>query len=236
MSGWPLSQRPGGRKLQGFSRPGTSHRAASPNADLGLSYLAFFMVSPDRLGQCASDEASPRCSDIRFRANQGVLLAGAVAYYTLLSLVPLLIRRPAGALAHRPRRSAALHATGVPRIYRARAIRMLAGSGTADVPGAPRGDGGLPTSDHVVLQRLSVHDPGERHVGDLCSPRRNPPTPLPCISVDALHLRAVSGLWLINHHRGVRPVAGRGNAANRNVFANYTRLIDSRPSCFMSSV
>src|SRR6476620_2478259 len=27
----------------------------------------------------------------RFRANQGVLLAGAVAYYTLLSLVPLLI-------------------------------------------------------------------------------------------------------------------------------------------------
>src|SRR3954468_758833 len=26
-----------------------------------------------------------------FRANQGVLLAGAVAYYTLLSLVPLLI-------------------------------------------------------------------------------------------------------------------------------------------------
>src|SRR6266545_7502878 len=27
----------------------------------------------------------------RFRANQGLLLAGAVAYYTLLSLVPLLI-------------------------------------------------------------------------------------------------------------------------------------------------
>lgn len=27
----------------------------------------------------------------QFRANQGVLLAGAVAYYTLLSLVPLLI-------------------------------------------------------------------------------------------------------------------------------------------------
>ena len=27
----------------------------------------------------------------KFRANQGVLLAGAVAYYTLLSLVPLLI-------------------------------------------------------------------------------------------------------------------------------------------------
>ena len=26
-----------------------------------------------------------------FRANQGILLAGAVAYYTLLSLVPLLI-------------------------------------------------------------------------------------------------------------------------------------------------
>src|SRR5881398_1427640 len=28
---------------------------------------------------------------MQFRANQGVLLAGAVAYYTLLSLVPLLI-------------------------------------------------------------------------------------------------------------------------------------------------
>ena len=27
----------------------------------------------------------------QFRANQGILLAGAVAYYTLLSLVPLLI-------------------------------------------------------------------------------------------------------------------------------------------------
>ena len=27
----------------------------------------------------------------QFRANQGLLLAGAVAYYTLLSLVPLLI-------------------------------------------------------------------------------------------------------------------------------------------------
>jgi membrane protein len=27
----------------------------------------------------------------QFRANQGVLLAGAVAYYSLLSLVPLLI-------------------------------------------------------------------------------------------------------------------------------------------------
>src|SRR4029079_11621199 len=27
----------------------------------------------------------------QFRANQGVLLAGAVAYYTLLSLIPLLI-------------------------------------------------------------------------------------------------------------------------------------------------
>jgi membrane protein len=29
----------------------------------------------------------------QFRANQGVLLAGAVAYYTLLSLVPLHERR-----------------------------------------------------------------------------------------------------------------------------------------------
>jgi uncharacterized BrkB/YihY/UPF0761 family membrane protein len=28
---------------------------------------------------------------LRFRANQGLLLAGAVAYYTLLSIVPLLI-------------------------------------------------------------------------------------------------------------------------------------------------
>src|ERR1700758_3652337 len=27
----------------------------------------------------------------QFRANQGILLAGAVAYYTLLSLIPLLI-------------------------------------------------------------------------------------------------------------------------------------------------
>ena len=38
----------------------------------------------------------------QFRANQGVLLAGAVAYYTLLSLVPLLILK--GALSYRPRR------------------------------------------------------------------------------------------------------------------------------------
>jgi uncharacterized BrkB/YihY/UPF0761 family membrane protein len=35
---------------------------------------------------------SSRCACLRaFRANQGLLLAGAVAYYTLLSIVPLLI-------------------------------------------------------------------------------------------------------------------------------------------------
>ena len=101
MSGWPLSQRPGGRKLQGFSRPGTSHRAASPNADSrtilprvlhGVAGSAGAMRVGRSITTVLRHPGAFALAVIKqFRANQGVLLAGAVAYYTLLSLVPLLI-------------------------------------------------------------------------------------------------------------------------------------------------
>ena len=44
----------------------------------------------------------------QFRANQGVLLAGAVAYYTLLSLVPSAHPHSDGALSHHSRRPSSL--------------------------------------------------------------------------------------------------------------------------------
>src|SRR3954452_1079749 len=77
-----------------------------------------------------------------FRANQGVLLAGAVAYYTLLSLVPLLIL-VFMALSHLRRGPAPPHPAGVSRVCRAGSVEC-AGRGTADLSGPPRGGGRCP--------------------------------------------------------------------------------------------
>jgi YihY family inner membrane protein len=49
-------------------------------------------LAPTRLGQVLADPADFAKRTLRgFRAHQGMLLAGAVAYYALLSIVPLLI-------------------------------------------------------------------------------------------------------------------------------------------------
>ena len=51
-----------------------------------------FRIRVDRAAQVAKDPLGfALCVLKAFRANQGLLLAGAVAYYTLLSIVPLLI-------------------------------------------------------------------------------------------------------------------------------------------------
>jgi uncharacterized BrkB/YihY/UPF0761 family membrane protein len=47
-------------------------------------------AAPRRRSSRIRSPSSCRCSR-RFRANQGLLLSGGVAYYTLLSIVPLLI-------------------------------------------------------------------------------------------------------------------------------------------------
>src|SRR3954463_6234404 len=106
-----------------------------------------------------------------FRANQGVLLAGAVAYYTLLSLVPLLILSLM-VLSHLfseeqllltlreylefvvPGQSSAL----VQELRTFLAHREVVG--------------GFLLVTIAVLQRAGVHGAGERHVGDLRPPGR----------------------------------------------------------------
>ena len=117
------------------------------------------------------------CTLKAFRANQGLLLAGAVAYYALLSIVPLLVltvialsnlidtRELLSTLGRYlewlvPGQSAAIidelaHFLAQPRRHRLAAVR-----------------------DHDLLQLARLHRARERDVGDLPAPGRGAKAPL----------------------------------------------------------
>ena len=133
-----------------------------------------------------------------FRANQGLLLAGAVAYYALLSIVPLLIligdravalRRPGGAArdARAATSMAACRGSRAPIVAELSIPRR-----TADVIGW------VLLRDDAVLQLARLHRAGERDVGDLRAPRRGAAAPLPGFGADAVLLHpAALGVGLL---------------------------------------
>jgi hypothetical protein len=141
-----------------------------------------------------------------FRANQGLLLAGAVAYYTLLSLIPLLI----------------LILMVLSNIFEEdRLLLMLREYLEFVVPGqsnalveelrnfllhrelgrfSARGD----------LQCPGVYGSGERHVGDFLSPRRDQAAALPRVCSDAVSVHPLSGHRRAHRHFGVRRASFHG--------------------------
>ena len=143
-----------------------------------------------------------------FRANQGLLLAGAVAYYALLSIVPLLILMVI-ALSHvdRPGRAAA-----------ARSGRYLEWLMPGPVAGGGRRAGELPrpprrhrlgaAGDDAVLQLAGVHRAGERDVGDLPAPRRDAAAALHRLGAAAVLLHPVPGRRAAGGHARVGQPAG----------------------------
>ena len=126
-----------------------------------------------------------------FRANQGLLLAGAVAYYALLSIVPLLILIVI-ALSHVIDQAELLQTLGrylewlVPGQSRAIVGELANFLEHRDVHrlGAAR--------DDAVLQLARLHRARERDVGDLPPPRRDAPPPLPGLGAAAVLLHPVA--------------------------------------------
>ena len=122
-----------------------------------------------------------------FRANRGLLLGGAVAYYTLLSLVPLLILVVIG-LSH------FIDETAGPR--RARPVPGIRGARTgggdrrraARVPRAPGSRRRVSPRDDALLQRAGVLGAGDRDVGDLLPPVSREAPPFPGLGCAAIRL------------------------------------------------
>ena len=131
-----------------------------------------------------------------FKANQGLLLAGAVAYYALLSIVPLLILVVI-ALSHVIDQRELLATLG-------RYLEWL-------VPGQCRRDrrelaNFLDNRDvrrlaaarhHDLLQLARLHGARERDVGDLPAPRRDPAAPLHLLGADPVRLHPFLGIGLL---------------------------------------
>ena len=114
-----------------------------------------------------------------FKANQGLLLAGAVAYYALLSIVPLLIlfvialshvidEARAARRARRATSSGWCPGRAKPLVGRARATS----SQHREVMGW------VLLGDDALLQLARLHRARERDVGDLRPPRGEPAPPL----------------------------------------------------------
>src|ERR1700719_2042357 len=107
----------------------------------------------------------------QFRANQGVLLAGAVAYYTLLSLVPLLILILL-ALSHvvdEERLLVTLRAS-LEFVVPGQADALVGAAQFFQTPGS---GGQRSAPDNVFLQCTGVYSSGERHVGHFLPPCKN---------------------------------------------------------------
>jgi membrane protein len=142
-----------------------------------------------------------------FRANQGLLLAGAVAYYTLLSLIPLLI----------------LILMVLSNIFEEdRLLLMLREYLEFVVPGQSnalveelrnfllhRELGRFSARGDALLQCPGVYGSGERHVGDFLSPRRDQAAALPRVCSDAVSVHPLSGHRRAHRHFGVRRASTR---------------------------
>ena len=145
-------------------------------------------------------------------ANQGLLLAGAVAYYALLSIVPLLILTVI-ALSQRDRPARA-------------ARRPSAATSNGWCPGQSRGDrrassptssttasgvGWLLLGDDDLLQLARLHGARERDVGDLPAPRRRPEAPLHLLGADpVLYILSLGvGLLLVTLVAGGLQAVGK---------------------------
>src|SRR4051812_14042634 len=83
-----------------------------------------------------------------FRANQGVLLAGAVAYYTLLARAAA-DPRPDGPVAPLQRGPAPTDPAGISRVCRAGSVGRV-GRRTASLPGPPRGGRRRSPGNHAL--------------------------------------------------------------------------------------
>ena len=125
-----------------------------------------------------------------FRANQGLLLAGAVAYYALLSLIPLLILLLI-ALSHVIDAGAApgdaLRVPGVRRPGQSGAVVNELRS----LPRASRSRRPLPARVDAALQRAGLHRARERDVGDLLPSRRCPAAALHRVGAAPVRLHRV---------------------------------------------
>src|SRR5207249_4912124 len=139
----------------------------------------------------------------QFRANQGFLLAGAVAYYTLLSLVPLLILVLL----------ALSHVVDEERLLvTLRTLLEFVVPGQADALVGElrnffthRGGGRQrSTPDHAFFQRTSVYGSGECDVGDFLPPRKDQAAAFPRICGDALRVHRVPGFGLAHYDSSLR--------------------------------
>ena len=142
-----------------------------------------------------------------FRANQGLLLAGAVAYYALLSIVPLLIVSVI-ALSHFIDQAELLRAVGpLPGVA---AAGPVAGDRrrAVELPGAPRRAGAGAAGHDDLLQLARLHRARKRDGGDLSPPQGGPFAPLPDLGGDALPLHPVPVRRAAAGHAGVGRAAG----------------------------
>ena len=126
-----------------------------------------------------------------FRANQGLLLAGAVAYYALLSIVPLLILTVIALSQVIDQARAARDPRPLPR---------MAGAGPVardrrrarQLPRQARRRRLAAARDDDLLQLARVHGARERDVGDLPAPRRRAEAPLHLLGADPVRLHPLA--------------------------------------------
>ena len=149
----------------------------------------------------------------QFRANQGVLLAGAVAYYTLLSLVPLLILILM-ALSHIIPEDRLLLTLSEYLEF------VVPGQSTALVEEVrtflahKQVVGGILFV--TFLQCLGVYNPRECDVGDLLSPGQNQTAAFSGVRRDAIPIHPVSGCGSSRCHRSLGSAAVRRHPEHRD--------------------
>jgi hypothetical protein len=104
----------------------------------------------------------------QFRANQGVLLAGAVAYYTLLFVGAAAHSHSNGALPYRSGRPPSFDPKGISRVCSSGTISCVS-RGSSDLPRSKASRRRHPIRHHAFLQRFGIYHSRERNVGNLLS-------------------------------------------------------------------
>ena len=131
-----------------------------------------------------------------FRANQGLLLAGAVAYYALLSIVPLLILTVI-ALSHVIDQTELLQTLGrylewlVPGQSGVLIVELSNFLDHREVMGLGA------VGDDAVLQLPGIHSAREFDVRNPPSSRRNSQAPLSCLGGDSVLLHSLARSWTV---------------------------------------
>ena len=169
-----------------------------------------------------------------FRANQGLLLAGAVAYYALLSIVPLLILTVI-ALSHWIDQGELLATLApLPRVAGAGAVardRRRA----RQLPRQARGRRLAAAGDDDLLQLARVHRARERDVGDLPAPRRRAEAPLHLLGADPVRLHPLARHRPPARHAGGRQPPGGRQGERRAVRRRVVAEAASPASCSICS-